>query len=195
MVTQFRWPRLSTPFYVFCHSGCLLSSTSGCPHLPTDQTLTVTHFFPHQIDDAPSRLISPIGQPVWSFVPDIWVYRFHLSLLARGNNGAEGELFSHQDRPWLCILVDTRTDGWETWPGKQTQRHQLSAWSHKWWFQGQFGWGVRGAAADSPYCSSTFDSTTFKSGPAEKFWEFMWMVCLSAPALCLSTVIFEYLSA
>lgn len=28
-------------------------------------------FFPHQIDGAPSRLISPIGQPVWAFVPDI----------------------------------------------------------------------------------------------------------------------------
>lgn len=100
MVTQFPWPGLLSPFYVFCHSGCLLSSTSGCLCLPTQQTLTVTHFLPHQKAGAPWRLRSPINQPVSSFLPVVPVGRFHFGLSA-GHNGAEREMFSHQDRPPL----------------------------------------------------------------------------------------------
>lgn len=116
METQFPWPRLLSPFFVFCHSGCLLSSTSGCPCLPTEQTLTVTHFLPHQKAGAPSRLISPINQPVSSFLPDVPVYTVHFGLSV-GNNGAERErcLVIRIDRYWRrrswCDGGDTRMDG------------------------------------------------------------------------------------
>lgn len=45
MVTQFFWPRLLFPFWnIFCHFGILLSPTSGCPCLPSEQTFTVSNF-------------------------------------------------------------------------------------------------------------------------------------------------------
>lgn len=45
IVTQFAWPCLLASFWlVFCRSGSFRSPTSGCPCLPAEETLTVSHF-------------------------------------------------------------------------------------------------------------------------------------------------------
>lgn len=106
VVTQFVWPYLLSQFWhVFCHSGPLHSPTSGCPCLPTEQTLTVSHFFLSKrlgafLQDWCLQSVSPL-------LPNVPVYMFHFGLPSDGKRW-RGERVC--DKNWSCLVI--LTDNW-----------------------------------------------------------------------------------
>lgn len=148
MVTQFAWPCLLSPFWqIFCHSGPLHSPTSGRPCLPTERTLTVSHFFCQKAKSVPSGLMSPISQPVSPlYCP---VSHFGLSSDMKQWRGEQVS-----DKSWSCLVV--LTDNWwrrMSWcPDVHLQRDahtEISAWPHKWWLTEVFNQGLMGATPES----------------------------------------------
>lgn len=155
MVTQFARPCLLSEFWhIFCHSGPPRSLTSGCPRLPSEQTLTVSHFFRQKAESVPSGVMSPISQPVSPLSrPTSQCTCPTLVSQVTGNNGGRSErqklkLLGGTDGQLVTqdvlISISREIDWWELYntKNKHTRRQKLQI----------------GPASDDSWMSSIRDS-------------------------------------
>lgn len=166
MVTQFARPCLLSAFWhIFCHSGPPRSLTSGCPRLPSEQTLTVSHFFCQKAESVPSGLMSPISQPVSPLSrPTSQCTCPTLVSQVTGNNGGRSErqklkLFGGADGQLVTqdvlMSISGEIDWWELYNTKnkhtRRQKLQLGPASDDSWIM--INQGLVGAPPESFHCS------------------------------------------
>lgn len=171
-MTQFPRPPLLSSFYDLCHSGCLLSPTSGCPCLPTKQTLTVTHFLPPL--DSYFQSTSPFPH---SCLPD--------SILNSRKATAERRercLVIGIDHPWR---MRSRCDGGNTgMDGRMTNMLQVSKRGDVWGQLCPTGDDFRRCSVEATKTLLLLllsHPTAFRRGLMQNPWEwfeFIWMVYL-----------------
>lgn len=99
-MTLFVVPILAPSFAILALSH---SPTSGCPRLPTEQTLTVSHFLCQKAGSVPLGLMSLISQPVFPLSCTMSQCTCPTSASqATGNNGGERQFVIKTEVVWWC---------------------------------------------------------------------------------------------